>query len=160
LSDARWADVLEDAKEAATHFANAVRLFEIGGFHGDELEPYRDRMAFMHAVQAGHTSFEAALLRVLEILGEEKPTGNQWHRDLIRRAARQIEGENGRPAILSPELARYTDETRRFRNLAVHSYGSFDPGKAVLTVEAARHIAEGLTSSLTTFREAVDPPAN
>lgn len=114
-------------------------------------------MAFMHAVQAGHTSLEAALLRILDILDEEKPTGDQWHRDLISRAIVDIAGENARPAILPADLARHADETRRFRNLATRSYGSFEPEKAIFTVTAARQLAESLMPALTAFRAAVDP---
>ena len=113
----------------------------------------------MHAVQAGHTSLEAALARTLDILGEEKPTGEQWHRDLIGRAARELRGINARPPILSEDLAQAADETRRFRNLATRSYGSFDPAKAAPTVSAARQLSRRLTSALSKFRDAIDPLA-
>lgn len=157
MSDARWATVFEDAQDAVLHLTNAVRLYEDGGFDGNSLNAYRSRMAFMHAVQAGHTSLEAALLRILDILDEEKPTGDQWHRDLISRAIVDIAGENARPAILPADLARHADETRRFRNLATRSYGSFEPEKAIFTVTAARQLAESLMPALTAFRAAVDP---
>jgi hypothetical protein len=157
LSDARWALVFEDARDAVLHLTNAVRLYEEGGFSGNSLNAYRSRMAFMHAVQAGHTSLEAALLRILDILDEENPTGDQWHRDLISHAGRELGGENARPAILPADLARHADETRRFRNLATRSYGSFDPEKAIFTVTAARQLAEGLIPALTAFCVAVDP---
>ncbi len=158
MSDARWTDVFEDARQAAEHFARSVQLYEAGGFSGDDLDAYRARMAFMHAVQSGHTSLEAALLRILEILGEETPTGEQWHRDLITRAARAMPGEYGRPPILKGELGRHADETRRFRNLATRSYGTFDPAKARSTVIAARALSTGLLPALLSIQEAADPP--
>jgi hypothetical protein len=157
LSDARWIEVFDDARDAVTHYSNGGRLFEAGGFTGDELNAYQARMAFMHAIQSGHTSLEASLLRILDILAEERPGGDQWHRDLISRASKATAGENLRPAILPPKLAAFADETRRFRNLAMRSYGSFDAGKAAATAEAARQLADGLLDAITRFRDAVDP---
>lgn len=157
MSDARWVDVMADAQDASTHFGFAVQTFEAGGFGGETLEAYRSRMAFMHAMQAGHTSFEAALLRIFAVLGEQRPSGDQWHRDLIARAARPMEGENGRPPILTRLLAAEADETRRFRNLATRSYGSFDPGKAAPAVAAARELAIAILPAVAAFRDAVDP---
>ncbi|HWT30853.1 MAG TPA: hypothetical protein VN240_07485 [Propylenella sp.] len=158
MSDARWTDVLEDARQAAEHFARSVQLYEAGGFLGDDLDAYRARMAFMHAVQSGHTSLEAALLRVFEILGEERPSGDQWHRDLISRAARAMPGDSGRPPILTEDLGGHADETRRFRNLATRSYGTFDPARARSTVIAAKTLSSNLLPALLSFQEVVDPP--
>ena len=158
MSDARWIEVFADCEDAVTHFSNGVRLYEAGGFEGDSLDAYRARMAFMHALQAGHTSRESALLRILDILNEERPGGEQWHRDLILRASIETMGRDARPAILSPELSARADETRRFRNLAMRNYGSFDATKAAPTVAAARELAKGLTQAITRFRDIVDPP--
>jgi hypothetical protein len=151
-------EVFADIGDAVAHFRNGVSLYEAGGFAGESLDAYRARMAFMHSLQAAHTSLESGLLRILDILAEEPPTGDQWHRDLILRAARQVSGPNARPPILSAELATQADETRRFRNLAMRSYGSFDPAKASSTVVAARIRAEGLKAAVERFRDVVDPP--
>ena len=43
-------------------------------------------MGLLHAMQAGHTLLETALLRTLHMLGEARPTGEYWHLNLIRRA--------------------------------------------------------------------------
>ena len=51
MSDARWIDVGDDVASAAHHFSMAVRLRDIGGMEGDGLETYRNRMAFMQAMQ-------------------------------------------------------------------------------------------------------------
>ena len=157
MSDARWLEVFADVDDAVTHFSNSVRLHEAGGLVGEDLDAYRGRMAFMHAVQAGHTSLESALLRTLDILHEQRPSGEQWHRDLISRASKETPGEAARPAILPPELAADADETRRFRNLAMRSYGSFDAAKARYTVAAALELAENLVEAFRRFRDLVDP---
>jgi hypothetical protein len=49
-------------------------------------------MALMHALQSAHTSLESGLLRVLEMLGEERPVGEDWHAALIRRIAAIFRG--------------------------------------------------------------------
>ena len=56
----------------------------------------------MHSLQSAYTSPEAGLLRILEMLGEERPVGENWHADLVRRVAAEL--PNKRPAILSRQL--------------------------------------------------------
>lgn len=154
MSDARWTEVDEDMAAAAGHLARSVELFAAGGFAGEELDAYRARMAFMHAMQSGHTSLEAALLRILDLLGEEAPSGRDWHADLIRRAARSLAG---RPAILAPAVADAANETRRFRHVAMRSYGTFDPSLAQPAVAAAGLLAASLADAAAAFRRQVDP---
>lgn len=50
-----------------------MALSEAGGFDGAELDRYRAEMALMHAMQSAHTAAEAALVRILRILDEERP---------------------------------------------------------------------------------------
>ncbi len=110
----------------------------------------------MHAMQSGHTSLEAALSRILDLLGEEMPSGRDWHADLIRRAARPMAD---RPEILPPVVAEAASETRRFRHVAMRSYGTFDPALAQPAVAAARLLAAGLANAVILFRKRVDPDA-
>jgi len=155
MSDARWLDVEADIAAAAGHFRNAAALHGMGGFDAAGLNGYRARMAFMHAMQAGHTSLESGFVRLLELLDEERPTGAQWHADLIRRIARPRPGV--RPALLSLELASFADETRRFRSVALHAYDSFRAPEASQAVEAGLQLADALPSALGAFRDAIDP---
>ena len=156
MSDSRWVDIEDDADVAAEHFRFAVAIYETGDFEAAGLEGYKSRMAFMHAVQSGHTSLEALLLRILDLLNEERPTGDRWHRDLILRACRAMTGSNGRPSIFSQELCAALDETRRFRNLAVRGYERFRIADAEATVAAARLIAERLVEETIRFKGVVD----
>ena len=154
MSDARWIEVESDLDGAARHFERAAALFEAGGFHQPGLEGYRAAMAFMHAMQAAHTSLENGLLRILEMLGEERPIGSYWHADLIRRVARDLPGL--RPKILTPAMADAADETRRFRNMAARGYDSFDHTRADPAVRAATILAAGLGEAVRAFRAAMD----
>src|SRR5712692_4731522 len=102
MSDARLIDIETDFAAASEHFAAAVALYELGGFAEPGLDGYRARIAFMHAMLAAHTSLESGIIRILEMVGEEKPTGEHWHADLVRRAG--LERPGVRPAVLDPEL--------------------------------------------------------
>jgi hypothetical protein len=154
MSDARWIEIERDAAAAAGHFARAAALNDLGGFEAPGLDGYRAQMAFLHAMQSGHTSLENCLLRILEMLGEEAPTGSNWHADLIQRvsAARP----DARPAVLTGAVATAADETRRFRAVATRGYDNFDPGRSAPAVAAARVLAQELPGALTLFRNSLD----
>lgn len=154
MSDAQWFEVDEDVAAATRHFGMSVDLFAAGGFDGDGIGAYRAGMALMHAMQSGHTSMESALVRVLNLLGEEVPIGRDWHADLIKRVSREVAG---RPAILPPDLARAAGETRRFRHVAMKGYGSFDVELSRPSVLAAGFVARNLGPAILLFRAMIDP---
>jgi hypothetical protein len=56
VSDARWIEVDSDVDAASEHFRLARQLFDRAEFNEPGLTGYAARMAFMHAVQSGHTS--------------------------------------------------------------------------------------------------------
>jgi hypothetical protein len=111
-------------------------------------------MGCMHAIMAGHTSLENALLRILDLLGEARPSGDSWHADLIGRSGQAIAA---RPPILPPELAAAADETRKFRNRAVRSYDTFEPLRAGPSIDAADLLATALAGAIAQFRSVIDP---
>jgi hypothetical protein len=151
MSDARWAEVEDAAASAVRHFSGAVSIYPRLTTAEDR---YVSEMAFLHAMLAGQTSLEAALLRILGLLAEEAPTGARWHADLIARATRRL-GE--RPPILTGEAAAAAEETRRFRSVAAHAYDNFDEARAAKAVESAACLASLLALEIARFRQAVDP---
>lgn len=153
MSDGRWLEVDADVQSSVRHFTAAVRLIADPALGAEDWDGYKTRMSLMHAMQAGHTSLESALLRILDMRAEQRPTGDAWHADLIRRASRAAEG---RPAILSPTLARAADRTRRFRHVAVRTYDQFEPDDASTAVAAADVLANGLLADMARFRRSVD----
>jgi hypothetical protein len=155
LNDARWIEVDLDVAAAVRHFCQSLALHADGGFAHDTLDGYRAVMALQHALQSAHTSMESALLRILDLLGESRPTGENWHADLIRRASLPIAGQ--RPAIISEELATQAHETRRFRHRAIHNYDGFDIRRIGDTLSAARFLAEALPQQVKAFRAVIDP---
>ncbi len=157
MSDARWLDVADDVADAALHFSNAPSPHASGRYEAPGIEGYRDGMALMHALQAGHTSAKAAMLRILRILGEAAPTGEDWNKKLIERLAKANGKSHPRPAVLSPQVAADLDETRRFRNRAMRNYGGFDAGRVGPTLEAAHRLTLSLAADVESFRTTVDP---
>jgi hypothetical protein len=154
MSDARWSDIEADTAGVVTHFSRAIEIYRAAGLRDDTMDFYTRRMAFMHAMHAGHTSMEKVLLRILEIQGEEAPSGRQWFADLIRRAGRDTAD---RPAILPRDLLPAADRTRKFRHFAAHAYDTFDPDDADPAVRAAEKVAAGFAAAIAAYRQAVDP---
>lgn len=111
----------------------------------------------MHAMQMAHTSAEVALEKVLNILGETPPSGDNWHADLPDRAGRVVTGEFARPAILPPDVLADLHETRRFRHVATRSYDQFDPSRAAPSFAAAKRLVIAFPPAIQRFRESVDP---
>jgi hypothetical protein len=157
MSDARWLDIDDDIASVVKHFGNAVAIFHEGGFDAGSLEGHKAGMALMHAMQSGHTSAEAALRRILSILGEEQPSANDWRVKLIDRLAKKVTGAYARPALLSSDMARDLHETRRFRHRATHSYSEFEASLALQAILAAERLAASVPSALGSFRRIVDP---
>jgi hypothetical protein len=153
VKDDRWLEIEDDFNGAAQHFGLAVQLFRRGGFTNEGIDGYAAGMAFMHSMQAGHTSLENGLKRILVIMNEDLPIGESWHADLIKRVSKKTQK---RPAILSKKTSDFADETRRFRNVAVRSYDSFLPQYADVSVCAAESLSVSLLPELNAFQALVD----
>jgi hypothetical protein len=154
MSDARWGDVLADFESAVRHFFMSGKLFEKKGFDDDSLDGYQAKMALMHSMQAGYTSFENGIKKIFNILGEELPFGGVSDVDIIKRAARKIEGQ--RPAIISNNAYNLADKVRRFRHVAVRNYDDFVPDDFGNSILAAEQLSRILIDELAIFVRAVD----
>lgn len=152
--DARWLDVEDDFNDAIEHLSNANIIFKDNGFDRDGIDGYKERMAFMHAMQSGYTSIEDGLVKIFNMLGEAVPTGDSWHTSLIRRASKPISGD--RPAIISNDVAEKIDQLKRFRHVAVHNYNNFRPQEADAVVMAAVEISSVLIGELDRFKTLID----
>ena len=93
MSSARLYDVDFAVTSSSRHFEGALEIYAVGCFDVDELPAYRNRMAFLHAMQCGYTSLEAALKHMLAILDEDAPAAREsYSLDLVRRESRPIPG--------------------------------------------------------------------
>ena len=154
MSDARWLEIDAAVASAVHHFSGACTIYGRLPHPSDDNDAYMAEMAFMHAMQAGHTSLESALLRILNLFAEEPPTGSHRHADLIRRAVRPV---GDRPAILTGAVGDAADETRQFRNVAARAYDNFKAERAREAVAVAGLLAKELAPSIAAFRALVDP---
>ncbi len=154
MSDGRWFEIDAAVATARRHFGGAVLIYQKVPDARTSDDRYLVEMAFMHAMQAGHTSLEVALLRILEICSEDAPSGASWQADLIRRAASPVEK---RPVVLSNEAAQAADATRRFRSVAAEAYDEFDHTQAAKAVASAARLIDLLPSEIARFRQAIDP---
>src|SRR5260370_31708308 len=141
MSDARWFEVEANMDGAIRHFRQSGELCRKGGFDAPGLDGYQAEMALMHALQSAHTSLEAGFLRILEMLGEERPVGENWRADLISRVAAALPGR--RPAIIRTQLAQPATAARPFTNHATRNYDSFRVQEVSRTIEAAATLASG-----------------
>lgn len=151
----RWRDIDDDLASSKRHFMEAVALFRRSSGRMSLAQSYLEVMAFQHAMQAGYTSFETALRRLLAFLDEALPQGSDWHSMLLQRVGKPLAGL--RPAILSPAMADATDELLRFRHVAMHSYDRFSERKAEIAVEAAETFLTLVDAEIAAFRAAIDP---
>ena len=133
MSDARWIEIDEDVASGVRHLGRAVEIFAQGGLAGEDLASSTNRMAFMQAMQAGHTSLESAIERI-----------------------RLLRAQSTSP-ILGPALADAIDETRRFRHVARKTYDDFAVERAGPAVEAARLVHHEIAAAIAAFRNAIEP---
>lgn len=155
MSDDRWIEIESDFGSAQKHFETAQRLYARGPVTRDEDEEHVFALAFMHAMQAGHTSLESGMVRIMRMVEEDVPNGDQWHADVVRRMSQAIDGK--RPAFLSSPLSKAVNETRTFRHVATRTYDDFNWADAKRPLEAARVIAASLMKALGEFRQKLDP---
>lgn len=156
MTDARWMDIVADFAAAAEHFENGCILYEAGGFDAPGIDGYRSRMALMHAMQSAYTSAEAGMLRLLRLLMEEAPQGEDWHFKLIERLRRGTDGDRSRPAVFPDEVAVDLHEARSFRHRVAHGYDDFRAERARPSIDAARRLAIALPTAIARFRKQID----
>lgn len=160
MTDARWIDAREDLADVRSHLRYGAQIFDNGGLTVEGYDGYVRRMALMHAFQVAYTSFEAALTKVLGILGEALPVGADWHTTLLRRACNP---GPGRPAIFDQELGDDLRELLAFRHVVMHVYQDFDAERADAerarpAAEAAKRAEPKLQSQFDAFQHLIDPP--
>jgi hypothetical protein len=158
MSDSRWSDVEADVEQALKHFGMAIEIFEAGGFDDPGVEGYKSTSAFKQGMDAGYTAVERAIEGILSILGEELPTGRDFHKVLLDRVTRPLTGDHARPPIFGEDLKQDLLETLRMRHRVSHSsYDEFIPHKAEPSVEAARKIIARIRDAIAGFKKKIDP---
>ena len=150
-----WADIDRDIAASRRHFGKALQMFDrLRGQSGTE-EYYFQTGAFMHAMLAGYTAFEAGMKRLMGLLGEPLPQGSDWHSTLLLRLAEPVAGM--RPAVLDDHrLLVALNGLRGFRHIAAHVYDLFDEDRAALTAVHAALFNASIDAVLARFRATID----
>lgn len=85
----------------------------------DDFSAYIESLALnLHSFYEG---IESIFDKILEFTGEDKPSGHEWHLELIERMAMPI--RELRPGVISDQTAKKLDTYRAFRHKVRHIYG-------------------------------------
>ena len=111
--------------------------------NSEESAVYIESIAInLHSFYEGiETIFE----KVMEFTGEEKPSGHEWHREVLERMTLPI--KRLRPEVISIETAKKLDNYRAFRHKIRHIYGF------MIVQENVIMIAEKAKESFEPFKE-------
>jgi len=111
--------------------------------NSEESAVYIESIAInLHSFYEGiETIFE----KVMEFTGEEKPSGHEWHREVLERMTLPI--KRLRPEVISIETAKKLDHYRAFRHKIRHIYGF------MIVQENVIMIAEKAKESFESFKE-------
>lgn len=147
-----WEDVEGDIAAAVHHYKMATALHARGGFDDPGLSGYLANMALMHAMQSAHMSLESALLKILNIIEEERPDGDTWETDLIKRASRSLPS---RPHTLPADLSDAARTSLECKKIAQYEYDSFSGDEWAPGMLAARKLADELTAAVSAFKNSI-----
>ncbi|MEW6214658.1 MAG: hypothetical protein AB1478_05560 [Nitrospirota bacterium] len=96
----------------------------------EERAVYIESLAMnLHSFYEGiETIFE----KIMDFTGEEKPSGHEWHREVLERMTLPI--KRLRPEVISVETAKKLDIYRAFRHKIRHIYGFMIIPENVITI--------------------------
>lgn len=152
MTEELWEEVEGDVAVAVHHYQMATALLEKDGLNDPGLSGYLANMALMHAMQSAHISLESALLKILSIIQEERPDGDTWDTDLIKRASRSLPS---RPHILPADLYDAACISLECKKTAQYEYDSFSGDEWTTEMQAARKLAGELAVAVFAFKSAI-----
>ena len=110
----------------------------------------------LHGYYAG---LERLFEMISDVVDQAKPTGANWHQELLRQMTIEIPGI--RPAVLSEENRNSLDEFRGFSHVVrnVYSY-NLDPVRIGLLVKKLIVLSVGVHAELRTFTKFLEDISN
>jgi hypothetical protein len=120
---------------------------------GPHQDLFLDAVALnLHSCYSG---LETLFALIAEHVDGDLPTGETWHRDLLRRMATDTAAT--RPAVISAEAAESLDELRRLRHLVRNVYATtLRPDRLEALVVALPDTWQRTTVELTAFAAFLD----
>jgi len=114
---------------------------------------------YVDAVALNLHSFYAGIERLLEVIvdgiDQSKPSGANWHRDLLQQLTIEITGV--RPAVLSLETRDRLDRYRGFRHVVRNVYTfNLDPQQIELLIQHLSVTMAAVTGELLAFADLLE----
>ena len=115
-----------------------------------------DPAVYLDSTALNLHGFYSGLERLFELtarhVDRSSPSGENWHRDLIRAMATEL--AQIRPAVIGEQSARRLDELRRFRHLVRNVYAiTFDAEKIAELISTLPDLWGELEAELTAFAD-------
>lgn len=139
-----WSDVSADLATALSEARRAADKAAGIEAHPPDLRESVEMAVGKHLHDA-YCAAEAALERLILAMDGEVPTGRRYHRELLERAARPIEGV--RAPMIRTATRDLLEDLLRFR----HAYGTFAWDRAAPNVGLAAEAIPMLAADLTAF---------
>ncbi|MEW6418108.1 MAG: hypothetical protein AB1480_08305 [Nitrospirota bacterium] len=122
-----------------------------------------DRAVYVESLAMNLHSFyegiETIFEKIMDFTGEEKPSGHEWHREVLERMTLPI--KRLRPEVISVETAKKLDSYRAFRHKIRHIYGFMIIPENVITIaEKASESFESFEKDFKNFISFVEEIAN
>lgn len=125
---------------------------EVRRYHEAGGEAPERTAALALALDRAYTALEAILERIARTLEGDVPSGEDWHRELLRNA--ELEIEQVRPAVLSADVVSAADDLRRFRHFLRHAYAaSLNPDRVRAVAAQWLTVAATLERDLDEFEK-------
>ena len=106
-----------------------------------------------------YEGIETIFEKTMDFTGEEKPSGYEWHREVLERMTLPI--KRLRPEVISVETAKKLDSYRAFRYKIRHIYGFMIIPENVITIaEKASESFESFEKDFKNFISFVEEIAN
>jgi hypothetical protein len=154
-SRALWADVARDLKTATIKFQLAES--RAASLLTDTLPAdarFDRETTVAKLLHDCYGALESAIERLVkEVDGAAPSSGFNYHVELIRRAADDVEGI--RPAMVSAETARDLQDLRAFHHVVRHAYSDFEYQRAAPNVAVAARVIPRLSHEIAAFAEAM-----
>ena len=155
-NQALWADVKRDLEAAKQSLLLAAERAETLKSRGNKMKPdvrFDRELAVGKLLHDCYGAMEAAMQRLVDAIDGGRPTGEDYHAQLIVRAGSVI--PDLRPAMISKATAKDLQALRGFRHAVRHAYGEFDYDRAAPNVPIARRAVASFQKDITAFAKAL-----
>ncbi len=129
-----------------------VTASKVGGFEKDSSFACRLVGTFLSDYYEG---LENIAKRITKEIDGYTPFGDEWHRELIEQASRELPGK--RPAVFSEQTYELLDELRRFRHVFRAKYGfRLNPDKSYKNLSLLKELHQHMKKDINDFLHKMD----